>query len=81
MSRKKLSVWAKEQGVHYRTALAWVSTGTMPVPIERTPGGHIRVLDDSVSLEQKTDLVRQMDHLCTELKKTRLELTKLKVKK
>lgn len=79
MSRKKLSVWAEEQGVHYRTALAWVTAGTMPVGVERTPGGHIRVLDEpSVSVadtrkvvlytrvsssDQKADLNRQADRL------------------
>jgi len=78
MKRKKLSEWAKEQSVHYRTALAWVSAGTMPVPIERTPGGHIRVLDSPdvkiddgrtilygrvSSSDQKADLSRQVDRL------------------
>ena len=46
MKRKKLSTWAAEQAVHYRTALAWVREGKMPVPIERTPGGHIRVIEE-----------------------------------
>lgn len=45
MSRKKLSTWAAERGVHYRTALGWVRDGIMPVPTERTPGGHIRVIE------------------------------------
>jgi putative resolvase len=79
MMRKKLSKWAKEQDVHYRTALTWVREGKMPVPIERTPGGHIRVVVDDLdvkvehrrtvlyarvsSSDQKTDLERQADRL------------------
>lgn len=78
MSGKKLSVWAREKGVHYRTALTWVREGTMPVPIERTPGGHIRVCEESNELvangrtvlygrvsssDQRGDLCRQLDRL------------------
>ena len=77
MSRKKLSTWAKEQGVHYRTALAWVRAGKIPVPVERTPGGHLRVLDEPPAAEngrtvlygrvsssdQKEELGRQTDRL------------------
>ena len=81
MSRKSLSSWAAEQGVHYRTALSWVRDGKMPVAIEYTAGGHIRVLDKPSeaallmertvlygrvsSSDQKSDLVRQMDRLRT----------------
>ena len=78
MNGKKLSVWASERGVHYRTALTWVREGTMPVPVERTPGGHIRVHEESremvtdgrtvlygrvSSSEQRGDLSRQLDRL------------------
>jgi putative resolvase len=80
MNRKKLSCWAEEQGVHYRTALSWVRDGTMPIPVERTPGGHIRVIESGVvadssrrivlygrvsSSDQKGDLDRQMERLRT----------------
>lgn len=80
MSRKKLSTWAREQGVHYRTALMWATNGTLPVPFERTPGGHFRVIIDDVkpihegrvvlysrvsSSDQKEDLHRQADRLRT----------------
>ena len=77
MTRKKLSTWAEEKGVHYRTALSWVRDGLMPVPVERTPGGHIRVVEGEVvktatrtviyarvsSSDQKVDLERQADRL------------------
>ena len=78
MSKKKLSTWANEQGVHYKTALKWVHEGKMPVPVERTPGGHYRVVDEPTldrppgrtvlyarvsSSGQKEDLERQADRL------------------
>src|SRR4030042_16297 len=78
MNGKKLSVWAGEKGVHYRTALSWVRAGTMPVPVERTPGGHIRVMGSFgtareegrtvlygrvSSSDQKEDLDRQVNRL------------------
>jgi predicted site-specific integrase-resolvase len=43
MSAKKLSDWAKEHGVHYRTAMVWLHEGKLPVQVSRTPGGHYRV--------------------------------------
>ena len=78
MSAKKLSVWATENGVHYRTAMAWRKAGTLPVQVVRTPGGHYRVVEQTVvppsvgksvlygrvsSHDQKDDLTRQMDRL------------------
>jgi len=80
MSRKKLSTWATEHGVHYRTAMAWFHAGTLPHPTERTPGGHIRIIvpDEHAriaervvlygrvsSSDQKDDLRRQSDRLRT----------------
>jgi predicted site-specific integrase-resolvase len=75
ITRKKLSTWAEEKGVHYRTALSWVRDGLMPLPVERTPGGHIRVIEGEKtttrtvlyarvsSSDQKADLERQVDRL------------------
>ena len=45
---KKLSAWAKENGVHYRTAMVWMHAGKLPVSVVRTPGGHYRVVEKSV---------------------------------
>jgi len=39
----KLSAWAKEQGVSYRTALTWFHAGKLPVPARRLPTGTILV--------------------------------------
>lgn len=78
MSAKKLSEWAKENGVHYRTAMVWMHEGKLPVQVVRTPGGHYRVVENAPvpltsgksvlygrvsSHDQKADLVRQMDRL------------------
>lgn len=80
MKGKKLSTWAEEQGVHYRTAMKWLHNGTLPVPVKRTPGGHYRVVEEVAeapvgqrvilygrvsSSDQKGDLTRQMDRLRT----------------
>ncbi len=78
MNAKKLSDWAKENGVHYRTAMVWMHEGKLPVSVVRTPGGHYRVVENTAvtltsgksvlygrvsSHDQKSDLVRQMERL------------------
>lgn len=77
MSSKKLSDWAKENGVHYRTAMVWLHNGTLPVQVTKTPGGHYRVVDAPLQVtegksilygrvsshDQKADLVRQLERL------------------
>src|SRR6476620_1073382 len=67
----KLSAWAKEQGVSYRTALNWFHAGKLPVPARQLPTGTI-LIDPPVretgatvaycrvsSPEQRPDLERQ----------------------
>src|SRR3990167_416694 len=77
--RIKMSEWAAQHGVHYRTAKRWVREGTFPAKIERTPGGHLRVIeavadeavaDEAVviyarvsSSDQKADLARQGERM------------------
>jgi len=78
MGRKKISTWAAENGVHYKTAMTWLHAGKLPVPVERTPGGHYRVVEEPSpvaqtgrtvlygrvsSAGQKEDLARQVDRL------------------
>ena len=78
MCPKKLSTWAKENGVHYRTAMIWMHEGKLPVEVVRTPGGHYRVVEKIIasptaekstlygrvsSHDQKSDLVRQIARL------------------
>ncbi len=43
----KLSVWAKKQGVTYRTAFRWFQEGNMPCRVEQMPSGTIIVHDES----------------------------------
>lgn len=71
----KLSDWARQQGISYKTAWRWVRQGKMPVAYEQTATGTILVRDtlqpsDSVavysrvsSAEQKSDLDRQVARL------------------
>jgi putative resolvase len=73
----KLSAWAKEQGVSYRTALNWFHAGTLPVPARQLPTGTILV-DPPVretgvtaaycwvsSHDQESDLERQAGRVLT----------------
>lgn len=69
----KLSKWAKEQGICYRTAWIWFKEGKMPVKAEQLPSGAIMVYpetkveqDDSCTIycrvsshNKKEDLERQ----------------------
>ena len=75
----KLSVWAKKQGISYKTAWRWWKAGTMPVPVEQLASGTIivhpakSVANNSFgnvalyarvsSADQKADLDRQFDRL------------------
>jgi putative resolvase len=73
----KLSAWAKEQGISYRTALNWFHAGTLPGPARQLPTGTILV-DPPVretggtvaycrvsSHDQKADLERQAGRVLT----------------
>lgn len=72
----KLSIWAKQQGITYRTAWQWYKDGKLPVPAIRTPTGTILVKDTAFekmkevtlycrvsSFDQKNDLDRQIARL------------------
>lgn len=71
----KLSVWAKEQGISYKTAWRWWKAGTMPVPVEQLPSGTVIVHESKAisggvalyarvsSADQKADLDRQLARL------------------
>ncbi|PEH74622.1 integrase [Nocardia sp. FDAARGOS_372] len=73
----KLSAWAKEQGVSYRTALNWFHAGTLPVPARQLPTGTILVDPPQAntaavvaycrvsSRDQKADLERQAGRVLT----------------
>ena len=74
----KLSVWAKKQGISYKTAWRWYKEGKLPVSAEKTPSGTILVRTDEYedasegknviyarvsSSDQKDDLDRQVKRL------------------
>lgn len=73
----KLSIWAKNKGVTYGTALRWIKEGKFPDKYEQLPSGTI-IVDDTEqkdtnkkyvlygrvsSSNRKDDLSRQMDRL------------------
>ena len=71
----KLSAWAKQQGVSYKTAWRWWKAGQLPVPAEQMPTGTVIVhpqptVSEPVALyarvssaDQKSDLDRQLSRL------------------
>ncbi len=73
----KLSDWARQQGIQYKTAYHWFKSGILPVPAQQLPTGTILVHPDSPenrgaplyarvsSDDQKSDLDRQIARLST----------------
>jgi len=74
--RLKLSLWAKQQGICFKTAQRWYYAGLMPVKTEKTITGRIMVVVDEPmkdgrvalyarvsSSDQKADLAKQLDRL------------------
>ncbi|MBI5756035.1 MAG: IS607 family transposase [Nitrospirae bacterium] len=72
----KLSVWAKQQGVSYKTAWRWWKEGKLPVTAEQMPTGTVIIHDKEVSspgsvalyarvssADQKNDLQAQIGKL------------------
>lgn len=71
----KLSTWAKNQGISYRTAWRWFREGKLPVAVEQTATGTILVKDFKIeadyvviyarvsSADQKNDLDKQISRL------------------
>ena len=53
----KLSAWARRQGVHYNTALRWVTNNKMPVAFERTATRTIPVKEFVWESGNSLDLV------------------------
>lgn len=45
--KKKLSLWAKENGISYRTAYFWIKQGKFPCKYHETPTGRYIVDDDT----------------------------------
>ena len=42
----KLTVWAKQIGISYRTAWQWFKDGKLPIESEKLPSGTIIVYPD-----------------------------------
>jgi len=71
----KLADWARQNGVHPKTALRWHREGTLPVPVRRVgprtilvevPGGtgeRVALYARVSSHDQKSDLQRQLGRL------------------
>jgi len=83
----KLSTWAKQQGIDYKTAYRWFRAGILPVASRQLPTGTILVDPPATptagavlyarvsSADQKTDLDRQLARLVTFAGQTGLQVT------
>jgi len=83
----KLSDWAKQQGVDYKTAWRWFDAGILPVPSRQLPTGTILVDPPEIrphgailyarvsSADQKQDLDRQLARLIEFAGREKLQVT------
>jgi len=83
----KLSIWARQQGIDYKTAYRWFRAGILPVPSRQLPTGTILVDPPTASpggtvlyarvssTDQKADLDRQLARLVTFAGQTGLQVT------
>ena len=62
---KRLSVWARENGVSYNTAFRWFKDGTFPLPISQTETGSIFVNEDP---KNETEIVKTLKEILVVLK-------------
>ena len=85
----KLSEWARQQGVSYRTAWKWFNTGKLPVPAVQTATGTILVQEQTKSeagiaavyarvssSDQKGDLDGQVARVVAALNKQGISVAK-----
>lgn len=85
----KLSLWAKQQGVSYRTAWRWFKSGKLPCPSKQLPSGTIIIAEpnqnklNSVAIyarvssnDQKKDLDRQVARLVAHANENGLSVSK-----
>lgn len=54
---KKLSIWAKENGVSYRTAFFWIKNGKFPCKYHMTPTGRYIVEDNEPSSQNESTVI------------------------
>lgn len=84
----KLSVWAKKQGISYKTAWRWYKEGKLPVEAEKTVTGtilvkealleepqHVAIYARVSSHDQKQDLERQVSRLVMFANSQKLSVT------
>ena len=64
---KRLSVWAKENGLTYNTALRWFKNGKIPVPTFQSNTGSLFVIEEEKDAANEMLLV--IKEILKELKK------------
>jgi predicted site-specific integrase-resolvase len=70
----KLSKWAKQQGITYRTAWSWFKNGTLGIPSKMTESGTILVFPQETELiNNKTEIIYIYGRVSSYEKKKDLE--------
>ena len=86
----KLRVWAKKQGISYKTAWRWWADGKLPVPAEQMPTGTVIIRDEDASVvagavalyarvssaDQRNDLDGQLGRLAVYAAEQRMTVVK-----
>jgi len=86
----ELSVWARKQGISYKTAWRWWADGKLPVPAEQMPTGTVIIRDEDASVvggavalyarvssaDQKSDLDGQLGRLAVYAAEQRMTVVK-----
>jgi len=86
----KLSIWAKRQGISYKTAWRWWKEGKLPLKAEQMPTGTIIIRDKEAtpsssvvlyarvsSADQRNDLQAQVGRLTEYATKNNMTITKV----
>lgn len=68
----KLSAWAKQAGISFKTAQRWFYDGKMPVPTTRTPTGRIMVVVDEPAAPQERTVLYVASNLGAQADRLRM---------
>jgi len=66
---KKLSVWARENNISYKTAYNWFNENKLPVDAIKTESGSIFIIDENIEKNSMKELINVVKEILQEIKK------------
>jgi len=72
----KLSQWAKNKGISYKTAYRLFQAGTLPIKTEQLPTGTILVYPEQATEARISTIEQQLDEILVALAEIKAELSK-----